>query len=115
MEARPEQLPPPLDEAAPWRTWLLLGGRGAGKTRAGAEWVRGQALGLPPFACRAAGRIALVGETLDDARAVMVEGHSGLLAIHADDERPTFYPSRNEVIWPNGCKQRPFWKAFPKE
>lgn len=103
MEARSEQLPPPLNDAMPWRTWLLLGGRGAGKTRAGAEWIRGQALGLTPFADRPVGRIALVGETLADARAVMVEGVSGLLAIHADDERPTFYASRNQLIWPNGC------------
>ncbi len=61
--AHPHQVPP---EAAangePWLTWLMIGGRGAGKTRAGAEWVRAQALGLAPFADDVAGRIALVGE-----------------------------------------------------
>lgn len=98
--ARDDQLPPADDE---WRTWLILGGRGAGKTRAGAEWVRGQALGRTPFAREPVGRIALVGETYHDARSVMIEGVSGLLAIHARDERPAFYASRNELIWPNGA------------
>jgi phage terminase large subunit-like protein len=97
--ARDDQLPP-TDDA--WRTWLILGGRGAGKTRAGAEWVRAQALGIAPFATAPVARIALVGETYHDARSVMVEGISGLLAIHADHERPTYYASRNELIWPNG-------------
>lgn len=97
--ARDDQLPPSGD----WRTWLILGGRGAGKTRAGAEWVRGQALGLAPFASRPARRIALVAETLHDARSVMVEGCSGLLAVHPPSERPIFYPSRGELVWPNGA------------
>lgn len=61
--AHPHQLPPPVAQSGDaWLTWLLIGGRGAGKTRAGAEWVRAQALGLRPLAERAAGRIALVGE-----------------------------------------------------
>ncbi|MGI9475246.1 MAG: terminase large subunit domain-containing protein, partial [Hyphomicrobiaceae bacterium] len=97
--ARDDQLPP-LDDA--WRTWLILGGRGAGKTRAGAEWVRAQALGIAPFAGEPVARIALVGETFHDVRSVMIEGVSGLLAIHARRERPTFYASRNELVWPNG-------------
>lgn len=97
--AREDQLPP-MD--GDWRTWLILGGRGAGKTRTGAEWVRAQALGLAPFASEPVGRIALVAETYHDARAVMVEGVSGLLAVHRAQERPTFYASRNEVVWPNG-------------
>src|ERR687894_724907 len=75
--ARQDQLPPDGD----WTTWLMLGGRGAGKTRAGAEWVKALALGLPPFRAPV-GRIALVGETLGDVRAVMVEGVSGLLCLH---------------------------------
>jgi hypothetical protein len=82
--ARDDQLPPPGDD---WRTWLILGGRGAGKTRAGAEWVRAQALGKAPFAARPADRIALVAETHHDARAVMVEGVSGILAVHPPGER----------------------------
>ncbi|MFZ0458245.1 MAG: terminase family protein, partial [Rhodoplanes sp.] len=61
----------------PWTTWLFLGGRGAGKTWAGARWVRGLALGLQPFAAQPVGRIALVGETEHDVREVMVEGVSG--------------------------------------
>ena len=72
------QVPP--DEAAAWHTWLMLGGRGAGKTRAGAEWVNGMAGGLLGIAERRAMRIALVGETLADVRDVMVEGLSGLVA-----------------------------------
>lgn len=58
-----------------WRTWLLLGGRGSGKTRAGAEWVRAQALGLGPLARVAVGRIALIGESINDVRSVMVGIH----------------------------------------
>jgi hypothetical protein len=61
--AHPHQMPPALANGGdPWLTWLLIGGRGAGKTRAGAEWIRAQALGEPPLAQGIAGRIALVGE-----------------------------------------------------
>ena len=104
MLARDDQLPP---LAAPgggaWSTWLILGGRGAGKTRSGAEWIRALALGKPPFADEPVARIALVGETMHDVRSVMVEGISGLLAIHPDHERPQFEPSRNRLVWPNGA------------
>ena len=89
--------------APAWRTWLLLGGRGSGKTRAGAEWVRAQALGRRPFAQAAVKRIALVGESIAEVRAVMVEGVSGLLAIHAPHERPAFEPSKRQLTWPNGA------------
>jgi phage terminase large subunit-like protein len=85
-----------------WTTWLFMGGRGAGKTRAGAEWVRGLALGRKPFASAPAGRIAIIGETLDQARAVMVEGVSGLLSAHSRDERPEFILGKRELRWPNG-------------
>lgn len=91
--ARPEQKPP----IGKWTTWLILGGRGSGKTRAGAEWVRMKA--ADPLL---GGPIALVGETMEQARAVMVEGESGLLAIHREDERPQFDRSRNALFWPNG-------------
>lgn len=102
--ARDDQLPPPAAPGgASWTTWLILGGRGAGKTRAGAEWVRGVALGRPPFAARPVERIALIGETLTDARAVMVDGPSGLLAIHPRSERPLYTASRRELVWPNGA------------
>jgi phage terminase large subunit-like protein len=86
----------------PWLIWLMIGGRGAGKTRAGAEWVRAQALGLPPFATEKAARIALVGETEHDVREVMIEGVSGLLAVHAWHERPTWLPSRKRLEWRDG-------------
>ena len=102
--ARGDQLPV-LDRPGtrPWRTWLLLGGRGAGKTRSGAEWVRAQALGIAPLAARPAMRIAIVGESLSDARTVMVEGVSGLIAVHASYDRPVFEPSRRQLTWPNGA------------
>src|SRR5665647_3941583 len=89
MQAREDQLPPQqAGGGGPWTVWLVMGGRGAGKTRTGAEWVRGVALGLPGFSHRPVGRIALVGETAADVRDVMIEGVSGLLAIHSRDERP---------------------------
>ncbi|WP_245258655.1 terminase family protein [Methylopila sp. M107] len=97
--ARDDQLPPPGD----WTTWLVLGGRGAGKTRAGAEWVRGLALGHPGGSPAKAGRIALVAETYADLREVMIDGPSGLLAIHAAHERPTYEASRRRLVWPNGA------------
>jgi phage terminase large subunit-like protein len=81
----------------PWRTWLILGGRGAGKTRAGAEWVRRIAK-----ADRHA-RIALVGETEHDVRSVMIEGASGLIAVHPRSEGLKWYPTRRRIEWPNGA------------
>jgi phage terminase large subunit-like protein len=85
---------PPQD--IDWTTWLILGGRGAGKTRAGAEWVREQARD-------GAARIALVGETARDVRDVMVEGVSGLLAVHETHERPEWFASRGRVQWASGA------------
>lgn len=113
--ARDDQLPPALAQGGgPWTTWLILGGRGSGKTRAGAEWVRGMALGLAPFAVRPTERIALIGETLADARAVMVDGPSGLLAIHPLSERPRYTASRRELAWPNGAKAQLFSADDPE-
>ena len=101
--ARDDQLPPAhtADEKS-WRTWLLLGGRGSGKTRAGAEWVRAVALGLWPGepACR---RIALVGPTQQHVRAVMIDGVSGLLSVHPASERPHLEASKGQLVWPNGA------------
>jgi phage terminase large subunit-like protein len=90
--ARPEQLPPDGD----WTIWLYLGGRGAGKTRSGAEYVR---------ALVGAGynRIALVAPTAAGARDVMVEGESGLMGICPPGNRPVYYPSTRRVIWPSGA------------
>src|SRR5580704_14131550 len=78
--ARPSQLPPPGD----WRVWLLLAGRGFGKTRSGAEWVRAE------VESGRARRIALVAPTAADARDVMVEGESGILAVSASWCSPTY-------------------------
>jgi len=108
--ARPDQA---CDDIAPrsWRCWLVLGGRGAGKTRTGAEWVRARALGQD-WAGTAAGRIALIADTLDEARQVMVEGVSGLLAVH-DRWRPVFESSRRLLTWPNGAVAQLFSAEDP--
>jgi predicted phage terminase large subunit-like protein len=97
--ARPEQLEPPGD----WAVWLVLAGRGFGKTRTGTEWVRNNICGKTPLAAGKARRIAIVAETAADARDVLVEGDSGLLAIHTDDFRPNYEPSKRRVTWPNGA------------
>lgn len=113
--ARPDQLPPPAaPDGRPWGTWLVLGGRGAGKTRAGAEWVRGLALGRAPFAARPVGRIALVAQTMADVREVMVEGVSGLLAVHPDGERPRWEAARRRLVWPNGAVAQGFSAEDPE-
>ena len=101
--ARPDQLPPP----GQWVSWLMLGGRGAGKTRAGAEWVRQRVEAD-------ARHIALIGETYHEARAVMVEGPSGLLAISPPHNRPRFLPSRHLLQWPNGAQARLFSSERPE-
>jgi len=113
--AHPHQHPPPhAANGAPWLTWLLIGGRGAGKTRAGAEWIRAQALGLAPFADQAVSRIALVGETEHDVREVMIEGVSGLLAVHPRAQRPSWSPSRKRLEWPNGAVAYAFSAEDPE-
>lgn len=113
--ARPDQLPPPAAASGlPWTVWLVLGGRGAGKTRTGAEWVRGLALGRPPFSDHPVERIALVGETQNDARDVMIEGVSGLLAVHPRSERPIWWPTRRRLEWPNGAIAQVFSAEDPE-
>ncbi|MEP9376189.1 terminase family protein [Aquabacter sp. CN5-332] len=97
--ARPNQLPPPGD----WLTWLILAGRGYGKTRTGAEWVRSMVCGKTPLARGQLGRIALVAETAADARDVMVEGESGILSVHPKEFRPLYEPSKRRLTWPNGA------------
>jgi phage terminase large subunit-like protein len=91
-----------------WTTWLLIGGRGAGKTRAGAEWVRALAAGKP------AGPIALIGETEHDVREVMIEGVSGLLRIHDWLDRPIWIPSRRRLEWSNGTVAQAFSAEDPE-
>jgi len=92
--ANEAQLPPDGD----WRFWLIMGGRGSGKTRAGAEWLRAQA------ESGGRGRFALVGPTYADVRDVMIEGESGLLAIAPKACRPVFEISRQRLVWPNGAQ-----------
>ncbi|MDO5657848.1 MAG: terminase family protein [Paracoccus sp. (in: a-proteobacteria)] len=97
--ALPHQLPPEGD----WKSWVIMGGRGAGKTRAGAEWVRRMVEGPvagAPGACR---RVALVGETFDQAREVMVMGDSGILACSPPDRRPVWEAGRRRLVWANGA------------
>jgi phage terminase large subunit-like protein len=102
MQARPAQLPPDGD----WRIWMIMAGRGCGKTRAGAQWVielaRTEAL-----------RIALVGPTDDEVRSVMVEGSSGILASAPDDERPVWEPSLGRLNWANGSQAFVYSGANP--
>lgn len=96
---RQNQLAPPGD----WSTWVILAGRGFGKTRAGAEWVRSLMCGASPLAMGKAKRIALIAETAADGRDVMVQGESGLLSVHPADFRPTYTPSMRKLVWPNGA------------
>jgi phage terminase large subunit-like protein len=91
------------NNGGPWTTWLMLGGRGAGKTRTGAEWVRAMVHGIAPWTSRAHGRVALVGETVHDAREVMVEGESGLLRTSPLAQRPEWIATRKRLQWPNGA------------
>lgn len=113
--AHDHQTPPSCaPNGQPWLAWLMIGGRGAGKTRAGAEWIRAQALGLPPLANESVARIALVGETEHDVREVMVEGVSGLLAVHTRNERPVWTPSRRRLEWSNGAVAYAFSAEDPE-
>lgn len=97
--AMDHQLPP---EGA-WRTWVVMGGRGAGKTRAGAEWVRSVVEGARPFDEGACRRVALVGETIEQVREVMIFGDSGILACSPEDRRPDWEAGRKRLVWPNGA------------
>jgi phage terminase large subunit-like protein len=90
---RPSQIPPDGD----WRTWLILAGRGWGKTRVGAETTRAE------VEAGRVGRVALVAPTAADARDTMVEGESGILAISPEDNRPIYEPSKRRLTWPNGA------------
>jgi phage terminase large subunit-like protein len=97
-----------------WATWLFLGGRGAGKTLAGASWLadRAEALG-------AGGRLALVGPTLHDVREVMVEGPSGVLGLPRWDQarfagrRPVYEAGRRRLVFPNGAVAQAFSAEDP--
>lgn len=109
--ARPEQLPPPGD----WTNWLILAGRGWGKTRTGAEWVRSVMCGKTPLARGTYGRIAIVAETAADARDVIVKGTSGILSSHPADFRPTYQISTRSLTWPNGASALLFNATEPDQ
>ncbi len=102
--ARRAQLPPPGD----WRVWLVMAGRGFGKTRTGAEWVREVAEANPQA------RIALVSASLAEARAVMVEGESGLLACCPPERSPVFEASLRRLRFPNGAVAQLYSAAEPE-
>jgi len=104
------QLPPEGD----WRSWVILGGRGAGKTRAGAEWVRSMVEGSRPRDPGQAGKVGLIGETMEQAREVMVFGESGILACSPPDRMPKWIAGRQMLVWPNGAEARLF-SAFDPE
>lgn len=103
--ARPSQQPP----EGQWRVWLLMAGRGFGKTRTGAEWIR--ALAQNHAGCE----IGLVGASFDDARHVMVDGPSGILHVSAPHERPLYLSSRHQLLWPNGSRARLFAADKPSQ
>jgi phage terminase large subunit-like protein len=94
IKGRETQLPPRSE----WQTWLILGNRGSGKTRMGAEWVNGMALYLKPFTTTRSCNIALVGETLADVREVMIDGPSGIMSV-SRAERPRYEMTRRRLVW----------------
>lgn len=110
--ARPDQIAPEGD----WDNWLLVAGRGSGKTRAGAEWIREQVMA-------GVSRIALVAPTAADVRDVMVKGESGLLSVCHDHDRardgtrvgrPEYEPSKRSLTWANGAQALMFSAEEPE-
>ena len=91
---RPEQQAPEGD----WNVWLVLAGRGFGKTRLASEWVREQA----KYTNTGQRRFGLVARTAGDVRDVIVEGESGILNVTPPSERPLYEPSKRRLTWPNG-------------
>lgn len=112
---RHQEPPAHAHNGDPWTTWLMLGGRGAGKTRLGAEWVRALVNGHGPYAERKARAIALVGETEHDVREVMIEGPSGLMRHSPRNERPRYTSSRRRLEWPNGAIAYAFSAEDPEQ
>ena len=98
--ALPHQRAPEGD----WATWVIMGGRGAGKTRAGAEWVRGLVEGATPTEPGMCRRVALIGDTVDQVREVMIFGDSGIVACSPPDRKPVWNSTRKSLIWPNGAE-----------
>ena len=108
--AMPHQMPPEGD----WRSWVILGGRGAGKTRAGSEWVRSMVEGARAMDGGRCSRVALVGETVDQVREVMIFGDSGILACSPPDRRPDWQAGRKQLVWPNGAIAQVFSAHEPE-
>ena len=111
LHARPAQLAPPGN----WLTWLILAGRGFGKTRTGAEWIRQNVCGPTPLQGGKYRNIAVIAETAADARDVMIEGPSGILAVHPKDFRPLYEPSKRRITWPNGTSATVFNATEPDQ
>lgn len=99
---RADQHPP---KGVTWLTWLIRGGRGSGKTRTGSEWMHRMTKIAP--------RMALISQTLPDARETMIEGDSGLLATARPGEYPTYEPSKRKLTWPNGARASIFTAEEP--
>ncbi len=93
LVARHNQTPPD----GPWTAWILLAGRGFGKTRTGAEWVRAQ------VESGKAERIALVARTPAEIRDTMIQGESGILSICPPWFRPEYESTKRKLTWPNGA------------
>ncbi len=105
LHARPDQLPPPGD----WNTWLILAGRGFGKTRTGAEWVRAQTEN------GRARRVALIARSLAEAQSIMIEGESGILNTSPPWHTPIYEPSKRKLTWPNGARALIFSSHEPDQ
>ena len=107
--ARTPQRPPADDPDSPWLTWFFSGGRGTGKTRAGAEWV------LDLVWNKGYRRIALVGRTPADVRDVMIYGDSGIMSVSDPHPRPAHEPTKRRLIWPNGAQAFTYSAAAPSQ
>jgi phage terminase large subunit-like protein len=105
---RHQEPPTCANNGGPWTTWLALGGRGAGKTRLGAEFVRALVHGHGPYADARYGSIALIGESEHDVREVMIEGPAGILRTSPRSQRPVWIASRFRLEWRNGAVAEAF-------
>jgi len=108
--ALPHQRPPEGD----WNIWVIMGGRGAGKTRAGSEWVRALVEGSSPSDTGAYRRVALIGETYDQVRDVMIFGESGILSVSPPDRKPKWVSTERKLVWPNGAEAYAFSATSPE-
>ena len=105
VNARQKQIAP----SGNWTNWLILAGRGFGKTRTGAEWIRER------VETGEAKRIAIVGKTPADVRDVMIEGESGIITISPPWNKPDYQPSRRRLVWKNGSVAHIFSSYEPDQ